>query len=942
MNDRQQVTHKSRPVVRGPWSVVRGPWSIVRGPSSIVRGLSSIIGLLALRLAELALVGTFALLVVGFSVYRYYSRDLPDVSQLAAHRPFETTRIYARDGQTLLYELFDAGQRTVVSLDEVPWALKAATIAVEDGSFYGNPGVDLRGIARALYLNRQEGAVVSGGSTITQQLARNVLMTPDERDDQTYSRKIREAILAWRLSRQYSKDQILSFYLNEVYYGNMAYGVEAAAQGYFSKSARDLNLAEAALLAGLVQSPTELNPLIAPDAAKARQRIVLDLMVRQGLVSRAQAEAAYAETITLRPAMVNIRAPHWVFYVLDQLEREYGPEMLRRGGLRVVTTLDPALQSLAEEAARARIAELRERDASNAAVVVIDPRSSEILAMVGSVDYNDESIDGQVNVATSPRQPGSALKPIVYAAAMMRGWTPATIIWDTPLDVNGYRPRNYDNQFHGPQRLRYALANSYNIPAVKALQYVGIDAFIDLAHAMGITTLQERERYGLAVALGAGEVTLLDLTTAYTTFANGGLARPAAAILKVTTNRGEVLYAYDPPQGTQTLGPQGQAIAYLISDILSDNEARTPMFGPDSVMRLTDDRPAAVKTGTSNDFKDSWAVGYTPELVVGVWVGNTDARPMQEVAGANGAGTIWREIMERAHEGRPHVAFERPASVVEVEICRSTGLIANGCSDAVPERFVAGLEPRPQPGQYITLTVGGDGSCLATDQTPPEERREATFLLPPPDAQGWTGAQPPTQPCPPPAAEGTPAVAAPSVVAAIDAPRAGETVGSTISVIGSAAGVYTLYYGVGAAPTEWIEISSGLGGVAHGVLGVWQTDTLPSGAYTLRLEVALPGNPPQEARIPVRIDHAQLGVRLVQPAPDTRVSPGATVQLVAETTGAATRVEFLVDGQVVGSTSGSGGWSWLASEPGRHTLEAVAYNADGERVVSQPVSVLVE
>ncbi|HSH79205.1 MAG TPA: transglycosylase domain-containing protein, partial [Herpetosiphonaceae bacterium] len=448
------------------------------------------VGLLALRACELGMAALIVAGVVGTALYRYYGQDLPDPSTLATHRPFETTRIYARDGETLLYELFDAGQRTVIPYADVPWSLKAATVAVEDADFFTNPGVDLRGIVRALYLNR-EGEVLSGGSTITQQLVRNVLL-PEERTEQSYRRKIREAILALHLSRQFSKDQILAMYLNEIYYGNMAYGIEAAAQSYFGQSARTLTLPQAALLAGLPQSPTSLNPLLHPEAAKARQKIVLDLMVKQGYIDEQQATAAYAETLALRPAAVNIRYPHWVFYVRDLLEQKFGPELVHRGGLRVVTTLDPALQEMAMESAREQIAALAERNAHNAAVVVMDAASAEILAMVGSVDYNNAAIDGQVNVALAPRQPGSALKPLVYAAALDRGWTPSTIIWDTPTDFgSGYKPQNYDNTFHGPQRLRMALAGSLNIPAVKALQYVGLPAFLDLAHAMGITTLQE-------------------------------------------------------------------------------------------------------------------------------------------------------------------------------------------------------------------------------------------------------------------------------------------------------------------------------------------------------------------------------------------------------------------------------------------------------------------
>lgn len=905
------------------------------------------IGLVLLRLCELALLVVVASGLVGLAIFRYYSRDLPDPAQLATHRPFETTRIYARDGTTLLHEMFDAGQRIVVPLDQVPWAVKAATIATEDANFYANPGVDIRGIVRALYLNRQ-GSVMSGGSTITQQLARIVLLSPEERGEQLYSRKIREAILAFQMSRQFSKDQILSFYLNEVYYGNMSYGIEAAAQGYFGKSVRDLGLPEAAMLAGVVQAPTELSPLLYPDAAKARQRIVIDLMVKQGLISREQGDAALATPLTLQPGRVDIRAAHFVFYVRDQLERQFGVDYLRRGGLRITTTLDPAIQGLAEQAASQHIAELQARNATNAAIVVIDPKTSEILGMVGSADYNNPTIDGQVNVATAPRQPGSALKPIVYAAAMAQpsGWTPATVIWDVPLDVNGYRPMNYDNAFHGPQRLRYALANSFNIPAVKALQFVGVDTFIDLAQAMGITTLQERERYGLAVALGAGEVKLLDLTAAYTTFNNGGRARPPAAVLRVATNNGEVQYSYQPPEGTQVLGPNGEAIAYLISDMLSDNDARTPMFGPNSVMRLTDDRPAAVKTGTSNDYKDSWAVGYTPGLVVGVWVGNSDNSPMHEVAGSNGAGTIWRTVMDRAHEGKPSEQFTRPSTVSEASICRSTGLVVEGCADAVPERFVAGTEPRPQRGQSITVTVGGDGSCLATDWTPDSERRQKTFLLPPPEARGYAEAQPPTEPCDtPPAADGTatPDQEQPAVAARISSPTSSTTVGGAVQVRGTAAGMYTLSYGAGSAPTSWTPIANSLYAVVDGLLGTWDTAGLADGTYTLQLEVLLPGNPAQTSRIAVRVDREQLSVRLLQPGPDTRIAPESSVQLLAEARGPISSIEFLIDGQVVSrSEQPNASWTWVASSPGRHTLEVVALSADGQRVTSSPVVVLVE
>ncbi len=905
-------------------------------------------GLVVLRLCEAVLLCLTVALVVGVALFRYYSRDLPDPASLATHRPFETTRIYARDGQTLLYELFDGGQRTVVQLDDVPWALKAATVATEDAGFFTNPGVDLRGIVRALYLNR-EGQVLSGGSTITQQLVRSVLLPSDERTQQSYRRKIREAILAFRLSRQFSKDQILSMYLNEIYYGNMAYGIEAASMSYFGHSAKTLSLPEAALLAGLPQSPTVLNPLVHPDMAKARQKIVLDLMVKAGYVDRQQADAAYATAISLRPPAVNIRYPHWVFFIRDLLERQYGPELVYRGGLRVVTTLDPQVQDLAQASAREQVAKLADRNAHNAAVVVMDPRTAEVLAMVGSIDYNDAAIDGQVNVTLAPRQPGSTLKPIVYAAALSMDWTPATMIWDTPTDFGGgYRPQDYDNHFRGPQRLRMALAGSLNIPAVKTLQHVGIQRFLDLAHMLGITTLQDRERYGLAVALGAGEVKLLDLTAAYTAFAAKGQARPPVALLRVTTSYGEALPLPAAPAPTPIFGPRSEQIAYLITDILSDNAARTPIFGPNSVMRLEGDRPAAVKTGTSNDYKDSWAVGYTPDLVVGAWVGNNDDTPMAEVAGANGAATIWRAIMQSAHAGKPPEPFTRPEGIVEAPICAATGTKVAGCADQVKERFLQDLPPSASEGQYVTVTVGGDGACLATDATPPAERHTAIFLQPPPDARAWARSaglpQPPTIPCRPPGSpQETAGTSRPAAVAAVTSPVPGEQVGGSVTVRGSAAGQYTLMYGAGSAPTTWSPIASGVGGVENGFLGTWPTDSLTTGDYTLRLIVALPGSPEQEVRVSVKVNHEAVTVRLLQPAPDTVVKQTGQLLLSAEAGGPAVRIEFLVDDQVVAGIDGTNAaWSWTTAGVGRHTVSAVAIGPGGARIRSQPVVIRVE
>ncbi len=776
----------------------------------------------------------------GMWLYYRYGSDLPDPQRIAEYRSFETTRIYARDGTTLLYELVgpQAGRRTPVAFEQIPQILKDATIAVEDAGFYENPGVDLRGIIRAALQNYQSGEIVSGASTITMQLVRNILLDPEERGERSYERKLREAILAFRVSREYGKDQILNIYLNENYYGAQAYGVEAAAQAYFSKHVWELTPAEATLIAGLPQSPTTYNPFSDFAAAKARQRVTLGLMVQHGFLTQAEAERIYAEPITLVPPRSDLIAPHFVFYVRDLLERRYGPDLLYRAGLRVVTSIDLAWQAEAQRIAQEQIAGLRERNASNAAVVMLAP-DGQILAMVGSVDYN--APDGQVNVALAPRQPGSALKPFVYAAALQRGWTPATVIWDTPsrwVNADGivYEPQNYDNAFHGPQRLRMALANSLNIPAVKTMEYVGVENFVEQMSRLGITTFDDPSRYGLAMALGSNEVRLLELTGAYNALRTGRFI-PPVAVIKVTNSRGEVLERWQPDRGKPAFGPQSEQIAYLITDILSDNQARRFMFGAGNVMELPD-VIAAAKTGTSNDFRDSWALGFSTDVTVGVWVGNNDSSPMHEVAGANGAGQIWRELMLRYHMGRPPTPFPRPAGVEELPVCADTGGLAGpGCPRPISELFVAGTGPTDVDVTYQTVRVGGDGSCLAASYTPASEVREVQYPLYPPEFREWAARnapQPPTELCPPPQ---QPAEA----LAVLSPIGAGGTISTTqVFVSGTARGPYALEIGAGAAPEQWQLVSQSSIAVDEGLLGVWNTTGLAPGDYTLRLRVVTP------------------------------------------------------------------------------------------------------
>jgi len=667
-----------------------------------------------LRMAILGLFGAVILAIVvgSFMLFQYYTivnaEDWPDVGTLYQHSAqFETTRILDRNGN-LLYEILDptAGRRTYVTLDEISPYLIATTLATEDKEFYSHPGFDPMGIARAFWQNFNSGETISGASTITQQLTRALLLSANERGQRTYMRKVREALLAMEVTRRYTKDEILELYLNEAYYGNMAYGIEAAAQTYFGTSARNLTLAQASFLAGLPQLPAIYDPYTNREAAFARQDDVLLLSFQasqeQGCIyvsnnpqkiciepGAAALASQELDDYEFKSPEVQIRYPHWVTFVRSQLESLYDPSVIYRSGFDVYTTLDPGLQDAAQKSVSDQLATLSGRHVTNGALVVIRPSTGEILAMVGSADFYDESIDGQVNMAVSPRQPGSSIKPLTYVAAFEKGWTPSTLIWDVPSefppsgDPNDpsppYKPVNYDERFHGPVLLRSALANSYNVPAVKALEFVGIydnpntpreDGFIEMAKRLGITTLR-RTDYGLSLTLGGGDVSLVELTGAYAVFANGGRKIPPVSITRIVDHSGDVFYDYEPPPGEQVISTEH---AYLISSILSDNQARTPAFGPNSVLNLP--FAAAAKTGTTNDFRDNWTIGYTPDVVVGTWVGNADYTPMQGTSGLTGAAPIWASFMQTAIQqltgGNPS-AFVKPAGIVERVICTASG-----------------------------------------------------------------------------------------------------------------------------------------------------------------------------------------------------------------------------------------------------------------------------
>ncbi len=600
-------------------------------------------------------------------------------------RIFQTTIIYDRHGVQLA-ELVDEGYRTWVPLSRISPHVRDAVIATEDATFYTNQGFDPRRVVGAFMQNAEAGEVVSGASTITMQLARQIFFTPAQRFEQSMDRKAFEALLAQELTDLFTKDEILEMYLNLVHFGRQAYGIEAAANLYFAKSAADLSLAEATLLAGIPQKPADLDPLTNFDQVKDRQRIVLDLMARHGYLTEEEADLIFAEPVALNTDIhpAPTLAPHFIHYVTEQLNEQLGDGLdVRRAGMRVFTTLDLKMQNLAQQIVTEQVEQFRPRyNLSNAALVALKPRTAEILAMVGSADFDNPEIDGQVNVAVRQRQPGSAIKPVLYAWAAYKNLiSPATIIWDVPTNYRfeqapGYRPRNYDNEFHGPVTVRTALANSYNVPAVKLLDAVGVEEMLRGARAMGITTwTRDPEWYGLSLTLGGAEVTLLELTTAYHTIANQGRYVPPQAILFTTGAPPGKDIGLDDSGGVQVISPES---AYLITHILSDNVARQPEFGANSPLHLS--RPAAAKTGTTTDWRDNWTEGFTRYLVAGVWAGNSNGNPMRNVTGVTGAAPIWNTFMEAvmadpelvttlgAPQDEERWEFVRPSGVISTTI----------------------------------------------------------------------------------------------------------------------------------------------------------------------------------------------------------------------------------------------------------------------------------
>jgi len=593
------------------------------------------------------LAGIGLLFVAG--IFAWFAKDLPSPEKLNKRFVVESTKIFDRTGEHLLYEVHGEEKRTQIPWSEMPENVRYATIALEDQEFYSHHGIKLTSIIRAVMADVLHRGRAQGGSTITQQLIKQSMLTSEK----TFTRKIKEVILAIELEQKFEKDEILAMYLNEIPYGSNAYGIEAASQTFFAKPARELDLAEAALLASLPQAPSRYSPYGSyPEVLKGRQEYALKQMRAAGYITEDQMTEAISVDVLARvsPHRENISAPHFVMYIKEYLEKKYGDEAVEQGGLKVITTLDWDKQQLAEKVVREGSSNNKKYKAENAALVAMDPKTGQILSMVGSKDYFDKTIDGQVNVTIRDRQPGSSFKPYVYLTAFQKGYTPETILWDVDTnfstdDGKEYNPKNYDGKNSGPLKMKEALARSLNVPAVKALYLAGVKESIKNAKNMGITTLNQPDRYGLSLVLGGGEVKLLEHTNAFSTFATGGVHHKTSSILRVEDSKGEVLEKYEPDEGERVLEEKHVA---MIDYILSTNELRAPVFGENGPLAFKD-RPVAAKTGTTNEWRDGWTMGYTPSLAVGVWAGNNDNSIMAQGAdGSYVAAPIWRAFMDGA------------------------------------------------------------------------------------------------------------------------------------------------------------------------------------------------------------------------------------------------------------------------------------------------------
>ena len=876
-------------------------------------------------ISGLLLVIGIAVGVIGLSVgYISIASELPPPSELRSRAStFETARMYDANGN-LLYSLADpmTGNRTYVTLDEISPHLIEATIATEDSRFYTNPGFDPISLMRAVYQAYEEREFVSGASTITQQLARALLLDEDERTERTFSRKVKEIVLAAELYRTYPKDVILELYLNEINYGNRAYGIEAAAQTYFNKPALELTLPEASLLAGLPQAPAAWDPFTRPALALGRQSEVLGLMAAEGYITVSEGQEALNQSnvvvYNLQPPRVTIRYPHFTLAALQELEAMIGSQAIYRGGLRIFTTVDPQTQELAQATIAEHESTIHQFGANNAALVALDYRTGEVKALVGSLDYNDESISGQVNMALSPRQPGSSIKPLVYLAALEQGWTPATLIWDVetqfPDGTNPpYVPKNYDDEFHGPVRLRLALGNSYNIPAVKTLEFVGVCNFVTRLQQLGVSLQDEGcesvgqpRNVGLSLGVGGGEISPLEMTSAFGILANQGQRVPPSMIRRIEDREGQIIFQTSQPEpaSSQIASPQH---AYLLSNILSDNNARQPEFGLNNLLQIPGHTVAA-KTGTSGstslDVRDAWTIGYSNHIAAAVWVGNTDNEAMSERASGYGAASpIWHEFMRDYLAERPAQPFPQPEGIVSLEICADSGTVPSpGCEQRVQEIFRSDQLPLGPESDFVQRVPIDLWTGLRATEACPEDTYEATFgtllvsgaenaldrerrlaeewLENTSAGRSFAARKGITLPLGPPP-EGSCDNNTPRPIAEFNFPPPGSTIPSGILEARGSANApnfsyYQLEYGLGTDPQGWGDVVARVNNtVSNNTLVRWDASGVTAGPITLRLRVVGPDNPYTPEIDPVT-EETRLTINLLPPTGTPTATPTDT------------------------------------------------------------------
>ncbi len=665
--------------------------------------------------AMVVFVGVVSMFLLMVILFAWYAKDLPQPDKIKRKEGF-STKIYDRN-EKLLYDVFADQRRTPVKITQVPMHCRQATIAIEDKDFYRHKGFDPRGWLRAT-INIVFKRRLQGGSTLTQQLVKNVLLSPER----TLPRKLKEFILAIQIESKYSKDEILQMYLNESPYGGTAWGIEAASEVYFGKKVSDLSLAECALLAGLPQRPSAYSPFGShPEYAKARQEEVLRRMREDEYITRDQEKKAREEKLKFLSKGSGFKAPHFVMYVKSKLVERYGERMVEQGGLKVITALDLDLQEEAQEIVTEEVEKAAGAGVGNGAALVMDPETGEILAMVGSKDYDAPDYDGKVNVTLSLRQPGSAIKPVTYVTGFKKGYTPASLIMDVRTPFPGgvgrpdYVPVNYDGKHHGPLQIRYALGSSINVPAVKWLAVIKVKEMLKTAYEMGLTTLEPTDanvkRLGLSVTLGGGEVRLIDLVTAYSSFANTGLKVEPVSILKVSDNKGKVMEEKKFTKGKRILS---EGLTFLINHILSDNEARLITFGQNSLINISGYQ-IPVKTGTTDDKRDNWTVGWNKKFIVGVWVGNNDNTPMSRVAsGVTGAAPIWRRIVYEAIKQYGAEAYSAPGEIVMAEVDAISGYAAHDGFPSRSEYFIKGTEPKGDDPAHTKLKICRAEGKLAT------------------------------------------------------------------------------------------------------------------------------------------------------------------------------------------------------------------------------------